>query len=501
MNARPVVILDLADVIVENRGRAQASSDCRLLPETVPALRRLSPMCELVMVLDASDVGPDRVDIQAWKESGRPWLAELAAGGVQARFLCSGPAGRREAGELLAPEMRKVFEAGEELNLDGRAVFLVGAPPPNIGRGARAGAQELYIRSDRRTHPTGPPRGSIVVPGLREAADWILGEVESRRRMHNPERAIRAAAVRLRGGGVVAFPTETVYGLGANIFDPRAIARIFEIKGRPRFDPLIVHVVDADAARSLVEFWPEKAAMLAERFWPGPLTIVLRKLPCVPDLVTAGLPTVALRCPRHPVAWRLLRETGVPMAAPSANRFGGVSPTTADAVVEQLGDAPDALLDGGPCPVGIESTIVALEEGEGVLLRPGGASVEEIEAVIGPLRHVPATDRHPRSPGRLPRHYAPRTPLRLFDVMPRPNPRAGLLAFRMAPPPGTFAAVEVLSPSGDLREAAARFFEALREMDSRGLEVIYAQTVPETGLGVAINDRLRRAAARERSGE
>lgn len=311
------------------------------------------------------------------------------------------------------------------------------------------------------------------------------------------------AAEILRGGGLVAFATETVYGLGANALDPRAVARVFEVKGRPRFDPLIVHLHEQAAIEPLVADFPPAARALAERFWPGPLTLVLPKTARVPDLVTAGLPTVALRVPDHPLALELLRAAGVPVAAPSANLFGSVSPTRAGHVAEQLGDRIDYILDGGPCRVGVESTVLSLAGEHPVLLRPGGVTREELEAAIGPVC-VAASDaaegEAAASPGMLSRHYAPRTPLIMCDPHELPRmvdgggtARVGLLAFRQPDSTAGFAAVEVLSPGGDLREAAAEFFAALRRLDAQGLDRIVAERFPNTGLGVALNDRLRRA--------
>lgn len=307
-----------------------------------------------------------------------------------------------------------------------------------------------------------------------------------------PEAIARAAEV-LRRGGLVAFPTETVYGLGASALDPAAAARIFSAKGRPRFDPLICHLERAEALETLAAEVPPLARRLAARFWPGPLTLVLLKHPSVPDLVTAAEPTVALRVPAHPAASALLRAFGGPVAAPSANRFGQVSPSTAAHVAEQLPEV-ELVLDGGPCPVGVESTIASVLPGEPVrLLRPGGVPLEALEAEVGPVE-IPPPRAHPRaSPGRLARHYAPRTPLAL-DGSPRPPAeRVGRLAFAVAPP--GYAAVEVLSPAGELEEAARNLFSALRRLDARGLDLIEAEAVPETGLGRAIMDRLRRAEA------
>ncbi len=306
----------------------------------------------------------------------------------------------------------------------------------------------------------------------------------------------RAAAL-LRRGGVVAFPTETVYGLGAVALDPEAVARVFEIKGRPRFDPLIVHAASLAEVEPLIAGLPERARAVAERFWPGPLTLVLRKSARIPDIVTAGLDTVAVRVPAHPVALELLRRVGMPLAAPSANLFGMASPTTAEHVRSQLGARIDALLDGGACAVGIESTVVLIpEQGPAVLLRPGGTPVEELEPLLGPLERSTAAGQRPLAPGQLLRHYAPRTPLELCDwvIPPARGERAGLIAFTPQQVTDGFAAVEVLSETGNLREAATRLFAAMHRLDALGLERIVATRVPASGLGLAINDRLERAA-------
>ncbi len=320
--------------------------------------------------------------------------------------------------------------------------------------------------------------------------------------------AIAEAAERIRAGEPVAFPTETVYGLGADAGDAVAVARVFAAKDRPTFDPLIVHVADAAAAGPLID--PAGAAdrrisALAGRFWPGPLTLVVRKRPIVPDIVTAGLPTVGLRVPDHPVALALLQAAGVPIAAPSANRFGGVSPTRAEHVASQLGDRIELILDGGPSRVGLESTVVLLADGRQVLLRPGGLAIEAIEAVIGPLGLLGSDEERSLSPGRAAGHYAPRAALAI--VAPEETPRAvagerlGLLAASDADRDvavangGPFVTIEVLAPNGDPVEAAARLFDALHRLDAAGLDRIVAQPVAERGLGRAIMDRLRRAAA------
>lgn len=304
---------------------------------------------------------------------------------------------------------------------------------------------------------------------------------------------LRRAAEALRTGGLVAFPTETVYGLGADATDDRAVARIFQAKNRPDFNPLIVHVPDADIAATLVDI-PDAAQRIADQFWPGGLTLVLPRKPGSPvsRLATAGLDTIAIRVPAHDLARRLLRETGRPVAAPSANPSGRLSPTTAAHVAAGLGDAVDVIVDGGPCPLGLESTILGFFDGRPVLLRPGAVAAEEIEAVCGSLA-TPETETptRPNAPGQLASHYAPRAALRLnaADV----DEGEAFLGF--GPPPAGMAATETLSAGGDLVEAAARLFAVLHELDTHGWARIAVAPIPETGLGRAINDRLRRAAA------
>jgi L-threonylcarbamoyladenylate synthase len=310
------------------------------------------------------------------------------------------------------------------------------------------------------------------------------------------EGIIRQAAETIKKGGIVAFPTETVYGLGADAFNPLAVARIFEVKGRPSFDPLIVHVGSPDGLDKLVSEIPPGAKKLIERFWPGPFTVVLSKKEEVPDIVTSGLPTVAVRMPKHPIALSLIEKSECPIAAPSANLFGYLSPTTAEHVQEQLGDQVDLILDGGPCDVGVESTILSFSEKKPTLLRPGGVTLEEIESIIGPVK-VLSDPAKVFAPGMLPRHYAPQTPLLLHwsekDAEGYRDQRIGFLAFKEPNPFLKFIHIEVLSKKGDLREAAANLFSSIRRLDALHLDLILAESVPETGLGRAIMDRLRRA--------
>ena len=302
---------------------------------------------------------------------------------------------------------------------------------------------------------------------------------------------ISAAAKALAAGRLVAFPTETVYGLGASAIDDRAVAAIFAAKKRPSFNPLIIHLADTSAASRLVRM-DERAQLLAERHWPGPLTLVLPRAAGSPVslLASVGLDTLAIRVPRHPVAAQLLRAFDGPVAAPSANPSGRLSPTMASHVQEWLGDRVAIILDGGPTPIGVESTIVDLSGATSRLLRPGGLPVEEIESVIGPLAE-PEASTAPRAPGMLASHYAPDLPLRLNAT--GVDRDEALLAFGPHQPSGARMTLN-LSASGNLTEAAANLFAHLRLLDASGAARIAVMPIPTRGLGRAINDRLRRAA-------
>jgi L-threonylcarbamoyladenylate synthase len=295
---------------------------------------------------------------------------------------------------------------------------------------------------------------------------------------------LRRAAELIRSGGLVAFPTETVYGLGANAFDAAAVARIFTVKQRPRQSPLIVHVDSIDMARALVTAWPDAADRLARRYWPGPLTLVLPKQPSIPDIVTAGLATVGLRMPSHPLALALIRAAGVPIAAPSANPFTQLSPTTAEHVRQSLGDAVDLVLDGGPSTVGIESTVLSLAGDRPLLLRPGVIPLPEIEALLGPVRiaEVVADGSH-ASPGMHPQHYRPRTPLVLLAAGdPAPAGRGEWLRLGREMPADPVA-------------YAAQLYAALHRLDARGPDWIAVERPPDTPEWAGVLDRLTRAAA------
>jgi len=292
---------------------------------------------------------------------------------------------------------------------------------------------------------------------------------------------IREAAERIRAGELVAFPTETVYGLGANALDAAAVAKIYELKGRPPTSPLIVHVASIEMAQALVTEWAPQADQLARKYWPGPLTLVLPRAAAIPDIVTAGLPTVGIRVPDHPLALALIREAGVPLAAPSANRFTGLSPTTAEHVREAFGDAVP-VLDGGHCRVGIESTVVSIASGKITLLRPGMISLEDVESAS-----APASDTAHPAPGMHERHYSPRTPLVLSNI---PDARGAYLW--IAHPANTARSIQMPTTP---EPYAAQLYSILHELDLEAWPVISVEPPPNTVEWAAVLDRLQRASS------
>ncbi len=309
----------------------------------------------------------------------------------------------------------------------------------------------------------------------------------------NNDPEIARAAALIRSGGLVAFPTETVYGLGANALDPEAVQRIFAAKGRPSNSPLIVHVASILLARLIVREWPREAELLANRFWPGPLTLVLKKHPNLPAAVTAGLDTVGVRVPAHPVALALLREAGVPIAAPSANRFAGLSPTRAEHVRQSLGDRVDMVLEGGPSEVGIESTVLSVAGETPLLVRPGMISREQLEALIGPvgvLDYAPGDEAHP-SPGLHRRHYSPST--RVVLAHPGSTLPDGAGAFLYLTTPRQAGRAVQMPTEADAY--AAVLYDTLHQLDAQGWPWIAIELPPDTPEWSAIRDRLKRAAA------
>jgi L-threonylcarbamoyladenylate synthase len=493
------VFLDRDGTIIEDRGHLGSPSEVVFFPDSVRALQRLQEHFRLFVVTHQRGIADGIVSSAEVARVNEYVVAELRHHGVVITEVYCCPHRRDEGCVCIKPKPHFLEEAARKYGLDLAHSFVVGDHPHDITLAANAGATGVYVLTGHGAkHRAELPHCRAVVPGIREAADWTLACREWQIRETEAPGLMARAADMLRHGGVVAFPTETVYGLGATAFDEKAVARIFEIKQRPRFDPLIVHVSGPEQLPPLVREVPEAAKVLIERFWPGPLTLVLPKTPAVPDLVTAGLSTVAVRMPRHPVALELIGRVGMPVAAPSANPFGYISPTTAHHVAKQLGHLVDMVLDGGPCAIGVESTVLSLAGQRPAILRVGGVSPEDIECVLGSKLNLATRSFQPASPGQLPKHYAPKTPI-VIGACDRDIPegaRVGLLSFRARPSNDGFAAVEVLSRDGELREAAINLFAALHRLDAMNLDLILSERVPENGLGLAIMDRLRRASKR-----
>jgi len=306
---------------------------------------------------------------------------------------------------------------------------------------------------------------------------------------------IELATNALNSDGLVAFPTETVYGLGANGLSPFAVAKIFEAKKRPTFNPLILHVSSIEMLNKIAIVDNFKIDRLIKTFWPGPLTLVLPKKNIVPDIVTAGLETVAVRMPNNKIALELIKKLNKPIAAPSANYFGRLSPTSAQHVNNQLGDKVDLILDGGECSVGVESTIVKISNDENLLLRPGGIPKEDIESIIGDLKYRTEVET-PNSPGQLKIHYAPEIPIYFYDekkIQNLSNKKLGGLFFQYSKLEKNFNSIKILSPKGGFREAASNLFSFLHQLENEKLDMIFVERLEEKGIGIAIMDRLKKA--------
>ncbi|WP_400075127.1 L-threonylcarbamoyladenylate synthase [Winogradskyella sp. R77965] len=317
---------------------------------------------------------------------------------------------------------------------------------------------------------------------------------------------ILKAIALLNAEELVAIPTETVYGLAGNIYSEKAIKSIFETKQRPFFNPLIVHISSKEYLENIVDYIPEKAKLLADAFWPGPITLVLKKKTTIPDLITAGKDTVAVRIPNHPATLALLKQLDFPLAAPSANPFNRISPTKAEHVEAYFKDNIKMVLDGGACKSGIESTIIGFDNDEPIIYRLGSTAIEDIEAVVGKIKVKNSTaelgqsqkEVSPDAPGMLERHYAPRTKTILTDniinvIKMHPNKRIGVILFKNQIKDPNVTSQIILSENGDLPEAASKLYDTLHQLDSQNLDVIIAEKFPDYGLGKSINDRLKRA--------
>lgn len=491
------IFLDRDGTLIEDVGALGDPREIRLFPDTIPSLLKLQQQYQLFVITNQSAVAKGELTMEQVTLVNQTLHDMLAAAGItiEAWYVC--PHHRKDGCSCIKPKPEFVLAAQQKYGIDLTRSFVIGDHPHDADTANELGVFGLYLLTGHGgRHLSEVAQDKLVFHRISDAAEWIIAHPDHEQ---DVARNIDEGARMIRGGGVVAFPTETVYGLGADVFQPSAVEQIFKVKGRPQWNPLIAHISDMEQLDLLARRVPESAKQLMDAFWPGPLTFVLPKRDTVPDVVTGGLPTVAIRMPAQPIALELIRRCGTPLAAPSANRFTCTSPTTARHVVEQLRDRCPVVIDGGACRVGVESTVISFAGAVPTLLRPGGVPIEEIEKRIGRVEIPPAFAEKSapiESPGMLKHHYAPATPLSAYQEIPAEYARrtdVGVLLF--CPSERRYAgAVEILSESGDTNEAAAHFFAALQRLDRLNLSEIVAEYAPNHGLGCAINNRLSKAA-------
>lgn len=511
------IFLDRDGTIIEDRGFLSDPSQVHFYENCFEPLSQLKNEFLLFIVTNQSGIADKVITLEQANLVNQFVVKTLERHQISITEVYTCPHNNKDNCDCKKPKTFFLEEAAKKYNLDLKNSFVIGDHPHDVELALNVGATGIYVLTGHgEKHKGELAPGSLCSANLREAAELIIAKSGSVNAISPPGSAghnyfhhptleikmlqeIQNAAKIIRNGGVGSFPTETVYGLGANALDKNGVARIFEIKKRPFFDPLIVHIANREQLSELVQDIPPLANKLIDHFWPGPLTLVLQKKESVPDIVTSGNPTVAVRMPEHPIALELLKMAGVPIAAPSANLFGRTSPTTAEHVQSQLGSDIDFLLDGGPCSVGVESTILSLITDPPVLLRSGGTPIEAIEALIGTVTKLNnSSTENPVAPGQLLEHYAPRTPLRFIDsakTIPH-NCRVGFISFQGVHLPEKITQTEILSAQGSLTEAAANLFAAMHRLDALGLDLILCEKFPDRSLGIAINDRLTRASAK-----
>jgi len=490
-NNKPAIFFDRDGTLIKEVGFIGDQRMIRFFPDTVATLRRLQEKYLLFIFSNQSDI----VTAEQVDEVNRKLYKILTPEGIciQHWYVC--PHARESNCGYRKPNPAFILKAARDYNIDLRHSFVIGDHPQDLATGDAVGVFGLYVLTGHGIHHLDElPPERLIFHTLSEAGRWILDHPDHKMGL---ARAIKEGAKAIRRGGIVVFPTETVYGLGADALNPEAVQRIFEIKKRPLHDPLIIHISEQQQLSLLVDRLPEKVQQLIDIFWPGPLTLVLPKSVKVPDIVTAGNQTVAVRMPSNPWAKELICLAGTPIAAPSANLFGRTSPTTAWHVEEQLRGSYDVIIDAGACRVGIESTVVSLVDDVCVILRQGGISREKIEQLMGPVQDYREGSRaRKESPGLLSHHYAPVTPLQIVENVRDYSCQSDIGTILFKASTDSFCGpTEVLSKDGNLMEVAVNLYAAIQRLDSMGLKMIVVERVPNVGIGRAINDRLEKASS------
>lgn len=494
-NLRPALFLDRDGTIIEDRGFLTNTSEVHFYPDSFTVLKRLQKHFALFIVTNQGGVARGLQTLKEVDNVNRFVSTELAARGIRIEETYTCPHQRSDNCHCIKPHGFYPLKAAAEYNICLEKSWSLGDHLHDVELGEKFGGRGIFLLTGHgEKHSDSLPEKVRIAANLSEAESLIM---KYREQIPEHYLTVKQGAEILKQGGLVAIPTETVYGLAANGLKEESVVKIFEAKKRPFFDPLILHIASLDQWQELVTELPSGAKQLAEAFWPGPLTLVLPKSDLVPDMVSSGLETVAVRMPSHPLARRIIEESRCPLAAPSANLFGSVSPTRAIHVDRQLGDRIDGIIDGGACTVGIESTIVGYWKGKYRLLRPGGIPQEEIEKIVGPVECFKAENHQDvPAPGTMKRHYSPGTPLRLgpAGTLNPEKKRFGRLVFGKHAYKDTPHIIN-LSEKGNTEEAAVQLYHSLRELDKLGLEEILTDRLPDSGLGRAINDRLERASA------
>lgn len=497
---KKAVFLDRDGTIIQDAGYLKHPSEVEFFEDSIRVLSQLQKEFVLFIVTNQSGISKGLTTEAEVADVNRYIDNHLRENGVIVRewYVC--PHQSSDNCGCKKPKPYFLFKAAEKHGIDISESYVIGDHPHDVDFAERGGAKGLYVLTGHGArHLSELSHEVAVFHNLSGAAERILRKKTDGSSAEAPNCcSIDEGASILREGGIIAFPTETVYGLGGDVFNPEAVAKIFELKGRPLFNPLIAHISGIDMLPRLIGDISPIAEKLIDAFWPGPLTLVFPKKDAVPDIATGGNPTVAVRMPSHPLALELIRKADSPIAAPSANAFGKTSPTTALHVIEQLGTGGYKIIDGGASRVGVESTVLSLVHARPVLLRPGGLSIEEIEKITGPIEHLTEPQlKNLESPGLLASHYSPHTPFILRDGEPVPNAdrSTGLLLFSKSSVESA-GPVEILSFSGSTSEAAVNLYAAMRRLDKLNLKQIIAYRLPERGLGKAVNDRISKAAAK-----
>ncbi|MDA3835939.1 MAG: L-threonylcarbamoyladenylate synthase [Spirochaetales bacterium] len=490
---KPAVFLDRDGTIIEDVGILDDERHMVLISDSVDALRELAKTYLLFVITNQGGVAQGKLTLGQVDNINRALHKRLSDEGIHVSkwYVC--PHMREDNCSCIKPSSHFLLEAENEFGIDLSRSFTIGDHPHDTAMGKEHGVFGLYLLTGHGAkHLADVENETLIFHSLKDAAGWIKNHPEAAISL---EKEISDGVDAIRRGGLTVFPTETVYGLGADAMQENAVRKIFAAKNRPSQDPLISHVASREQAQLLVQELPKKAEKLMDAFWPGPLTLVLKKASSVPNIVTAGNPTVAVRMPNHPIALELIRRCRTPVAAPSANTFGKTSPTTAQHVIDQLSGKFEAIIDGGACRVGVESTVLSLVEDPPLLLRPGGITIEDIEKVIGPIAvQLPQGNVIFDSPGMFPSHYAPKTPMIVVDEPGLYAHETNVAVMLFRPAKTAYSGdVFILSEEGDARGAAAKLYQTMRKIDQKNYRLIIAEKLPHEGMGIAVNDRMSRA--------